>query len=57
MAVTDIADEEGGKVTEEIKELGGFAKYWHVDTSNEDDVVSAFVHGIASEFGSDRHTC
>ncbi|MBR9977465.1 MAG: glucose 1-dehydrogenase [Bacteroidetes bacterium] len=51
VAVTDIADEEGEKVTEEIKELGGFAKYWHVDTSNEDEVSSAFS-SIASEFGS-----
>ena len=51
VAVTDIADEEGEKVTEEIKELGGVAKYWHVDTSNEDEVSSAFS-SIASEFGS-----
>lgn len=51
VAVTDIADEEGAKVTEEIKESGGFAKYWHIDTSNEDEVNSAFS-SIASEFGS-----
>ena len=51
VVVTDIADEEGGKVTEKIKELGGFAKYWHIDTSNEDEVSSAFS-SIASEFGS-----
>ncbi|MDZ7761617.1 MAG: glucose 1-dehydrogenase [Desulfovermiculus sp.] len=51
VAVTDIADEEGGKVTEEIKELGGFAKYWHIDTSNEDEVSSAFS-SISREFGS-----
>ena len=51
VAVTDIADEEGGKVAEEIKELGGFAKYWHVDTSNEDEVGTAFS-SIANEFGS-----
>ena len=51
VAVTDIADKEGGKVAEEIKELGGFAKYWHVDTSNEDEVSTAFS-SIANEFGS-----
>ncbi|MFW5793821.1 MAG: SDR family NAD(P)-dependent oxidoreductase [Bacteroidota bacterium] len=51
VAVTDIADEEGEKVVEEIKELGGFAKYWHVDTSNEDEVSTAFS-SIANEFGS-----
>ena len=51
VAVTDISDEQGEKVVEEIKELGGSAKYWHVDTSNEDEVSSAFS-SIASEFGS-----
>ena len=51
VAVTDISDEQGEKVTEEIKELGGSAKYWHVDTSNEDEVSSAFS-AISSEFGS-----
>ena len=51
VAVTDISDEHGEKVTEEIRELGGSAKYWHVDTSNEDEVSSAFS-SIASEFGS-----
>jgi NAD(P)-dependent dehydrogenase (short-subunit alcohol dehydrogenase family) len=51
VAVTDITDEKGRKVTEEIKELGGVAKYWHIDTSNEDEVSNAFS-SIASEFGS-----
>jgi len=51
VAVTDIADEEGAKVIEEIKEFGGFAKYWHVDTSNEDEISIAFS-SIAREFGS-----
>jgi NAD(P)-dependent dehydrogenase (short-subunit alcohol dehydrogenase family) len=51
VAVTDISDEQGEKVVEEIRELGGSAKYWHVDTANEDEVSSAFS-GIASEFGS-----
>ena len=51
VAVTDISDEQGEKVVEEIRELGGSAKYWHVDTSNENEVSSAFS-GIASEFGS-----
>lgn len=51
VAVTDIADEEGGKVIEEIQKIGGVAKYWHIDTSNEADVISAFSN-IASEFGS-----
>ena len=51
VAVTDIADEEGQKVVEKIAEFGGNAKYWHVDTSDEDSVSSAFSN-IAREFGS-----
>lgn len=51
VAVTDIADEEGKKVVETIKEFGGTAKYWHIDTSNEDSVSNAFSE-IINEFGS-----
>jgi len=51
VAVTDIADAEGQKVVDEIKGLGGTAKYWHIDTANEDEVSQAFVE-IAKEFGS-----
>lgn len=51
LAVADIADDEGAKVVEEIKKLGGLAQYWHIDTSIEADVSSAFS-GIANEFGS-----
>lgn len=51
VAVTDIVDAEGQKVVDEIKGLGGTAKYWHVDTANEDEVSQAFVE-IAKEFGS-----
>lgn len=51
VAVTDVADEEGKKVIEEIQKNGGVAQYWHIDTSNEADVISAFSN-IVSEFGS-----
>lgn len=51
VAVTDITDEEGQKAVEAIEEFGGIAKYWHVDTSEEDSVSSAFSN-IAREFGS-----
>ena len=51
VAVTDIADEEGKHVAEEIKEAGGVARYWHVDTSKENEVSGALSE-IASEFGS-----
>lgn len=51
VAVTDIADNEGQKVVNEIKGFGGTAKYWHIDTANEDEVGQAFSD-IAKEFGS-----
>jgi NAD(P)-dependent dehydrogenase (short-subunit alcohol dehydrogenase family) len=51
VAVTDIAEEEGMKVVEAIQAFGGTAKYWHVDTSDEDNVSQAFSD-IAREFGS-----
>ncbi|MFV1467482.1 MULTISPECIES: SDR family NAD(P)-dependent oxidoreductase [Idiomarina] len=51
VAVTDIADSEGQKVVDEIKGFGGTAKYWHIDTANEDEVGQTFSD-IAKEFGS-----
>ncbi|MAO67159.1 MAG: short-chain dehydrogenase [Idiomarina sp.] len=51
VAVTDIADDEGKKVVDEIQGFGGTAKYWHIDTASEDDVSSAFSD-IEKEFGS-----
>lgn len=51
VAVTDIADDEGQKVVDEIKGFGGNAKYWHIDTASEDEVSSAFSD-IEREFGS-----
>lgn len=51
VAVTDIADAEGQKVVDEIKGLGGTAKYWHVDTVNEDEVSRVFSE-VSAEFGS-----
>jgi NAD(P)-dependent dehydrogenase (short-subunit alcohol dehydrogenase family) len=46
VAVTDINDEDGQNVVDEIVAAGGVAKYWHLDTSYEDDVrnVLADVH-------------
>lgn len=51
VAVTDVSDEEGRKVVEAIEEFEGTAKYWHVDTSDEDNVSSVFPD-ISREFGS-----
>lgn len=51
VAVTDIRDEEGQEVAEEIREFGGRAQYWRVDTT-EEKVVSRVFAEIAEEFGS-----
>lgn len=51
VAVTDIKDEEGRKVVEEIEEIGGTAIFRHLDTSDEENVRSVFSE-IADEFGS-----
>lgn len=49
VAVADILDAEGQALVEEIKQLGGEAKFWHLDVSDErevkkvyDEVVEAF---------------
>ncbi|WP_416145936.1 SDR family NAD(P)-dependent oxidoreductase [Prosthecochloris sp. SCSIO W1101] len=51
VAVTDIADDEGQRVAEEIERSGGIAKYWHLDTSVESDVENVFA-GVADAFGT-----
>ncbi|MFP4140973.1 MAG: SDR family NAD(P)-dependent oxidoreductase [Planctomycetota bacterium] len=38
VAVTDVLDDEGTPVAEEIRNNGGEAKYWHLDVSDEDNV-------------------
>jgi NAD(P)-dependent dehydrogenase (short-subunit alcohol dehydrogenase family) len=51
VAVTDINDEEGKKAAAEIEATGGIGKYWHLDTSREDNVAEVFAD-IVREFGS-----
>ncbi len=50
VAVLDIKDEEGQNVIDEIKALGGIAKFWHFDTTNEKEIINVFAD-IAREFG------
>lgn len=38
VAVTDIIDDEGQQLAREIKESGGQAEFWHMDTSAEENV-------------------
>jgi len=49
-AIVDIKDEEGNTVVKKIKESGGKAEFWHLDTSDEDQVKAVFSE-IADEFG------
>jgi len=50
VAVTDILDEEGQKLAEEINHSGGVAKFWHLDVSKEKEVEKVFAE-VAREFG------
>lgn len=50
VAVTDIIDSEGLQLVEEIRAEGGQARYWHLDTSSEEQVQQTF-HQVYSEFG------
>ncbi len=38
VAVTDIAAEAGREAAEQISRLGGQARYWHMDTTDEQAV-------------------
>ena len=51
VAITDINDATGEALVEEIKSNGGEAKFWHLDTTNEENVQKVFSE-IAQEFGS-----
>lgn len=42
VAVTDIKEKEGMEVVDEIRKNGGTAAYWHLDTSNEEEVDKVF---------------
>lgn len=50
VAVTDILDEEGKNLIEEIKGSGGLAKYWHLDVADEREVEKVYAE-VAKEFG------
>jgi len=50
VAVTDILDKEGKMLADEINYSGGFAKFWHLDVSNELEVERIFSD-IVKEFG------
>lgn len=51
MAVTDVNDTVGQNLVDQIEVEGGVAKFWHLDTTNEDDVARVFSE-VANEYGS-----
>ncbi len=51
VAVTDIDDDAGQGLVEEIENRQGTARYWHLDTSSEAQVKSVFEETVQA-FGS-----
>lgn len=51
IAITDVNDEDGMALAAEIIAAGNVAKFWHLDTTNEDNVKQVFSE-IIHEFGS-----
>lgn len=50
VAVTDIKDDEGQQVVDQINDAGGTAQYWHLDTTVEEEVRDVF-QSVVREFG------
>jgi NAD(P)-dependent dehydrogenase (short-subunit alcohol dehydrogenase family) len=50
VAVTDLQDDAGRELVEQIKKDGGCATYWHLDVSCEDAVREVFT-AIKQQFG------
>lgn len=51
VAVTDIQDEPGQAVVEQIQRQGGTAQYWHLDVVNEEQVQQVMTE-VEASFGS-----
>lgn len=50
IALTDIDDQAGKKLADQIRDAGGEVKYWHLDTTDEDNVKTVFS-AVADELG------
>jgi NAD(P)-dependent dehydrogenase (short-subunit alcohol dehydrogenase family) len=50
VAVTDVLDNEGKKLVDEIRADGGVAKFWHLNVANEIEVEKVFAE-VVKEFG------
>jgi NAD(P)-dependent dehydrogenase (short-subunit alcohol dehydrogenase family) len=51
VAVTDILDKKGESLVKDINNSGGTAEFWHLDTSDEENVKSVMAK-INNKFGS-----
>ncbi len=51
LAITDVNDRTGKSLTDEINAAGGVAKFWHLDTTDEDNVRNVFAE-VVRELGS-----
>lgn len=51
VAITDINDKEGERLADEINAGGGQAKFWHLDTYDENNIQKVFSE-VVSEMGS-----
>jgi NAD(P)-dependent dehydrogenase (short-subunit alcohol dehydrogenase family) len=49
VAVTDIKDDEGKRLVAKIKDVGGNAEFWHMDTTNEEEVKNV-LSNIKTKF-------
>jgi NAD(P)-dependent dehydrogenase (short-subunit alcohol dehydrogenase family) len=50
VVITDVLDQEGNVLVDEIRNEGGTAMYLHMDVSKEDEVIHAF-ETVTREFG------
>jgi len=50
VAVTDVQDEEGRHLVEEIIQAGGRAEFWHLDVTSETEVTEVFA-AVRERFG------
>lgn len=51
VAITDVIDDEGKDLENQIQNEGGDARYWHLDVSKENEVARVFSE-IAKTFGA-----
>lgn len=50
VAITDVIDDEGKELNEEIRSKGDKSRYWHLDVSSEEEVRKVFRE-VKEEFG------